>query len=190
MSFQAAFGIETIPVDGFGDVNVDGVQGFSQRWWGWWSVGGEQGTQQPVVQLGVEDRKPQPVAGEQRVSAKSRLPDWPATAGLSVEAARRRSAACSWKGRRNYEGRWWCSTSGGHVAFESLLERDALMMADFDVDVVAVAAQTSRIPVGLGRSTGRRITSPISSSVSRRRRPNRQRRKRVVAVGSSEANSH
>jgi hypothetical protein len=45
------------------------------------------------------------------------------------------------RGKRNYEGRWWCSTSDGHVEFESLLEREALMMADFDVDVVAVAAQ-------------------------------------------------
>lgn len=62
-------------------------------------------------------------------------------AGLSVEAALPIRRFYSWKGKRNYEGRWWCSTSGGHVEFESLLERDALMMADFDVDVVAVAVQ-------------------------------------------------
>ena len=62
-------------------------------------------------------------------------------AGLSVEAALPIRRFYSWKGKRTYEGRWWCSTSGGHVEFESLLERDALMMADFDVDVVAVAVQ-------------------------------------------------
>jgi len=45
-------------------VNIDGVQGFSHRQWCWWPVGGEQGPQQSVVKLGVEDRKPQPVAGE------------------------------------------------------------------------------------------------------------------------------
>jgi hypothetical protein len=47
-------------------------------------------------------------------------------AGLSVEAALPIRRFYSWKGKRNYEGRWWCSTSGGHVEFESLLERDAL----------------------------------------------------------------
>jgi|tagenome__1003787_1003787.scaffolds.fasta_scaffold20982384_1 hypothetical protein len=62
-------------------------------------------------------------------------------ASLSVEASLPIRRFYSWKGKRNYEGRWWCSTSRGHVEFESLLERDALMMADFDVDVVAVAAQ-------------------------------------------------
>lgn len=61
-------------------------------------------------------------------------------AGLSVEAALPIRRFYSWKGKRNYEGRWWCSTSRSHVEFESLLERDALMMADFDVDVVAVTA--------------------------------------------------
>ena len=62
-------------------------------------------------------------------------------AGVSVEAALPIRRFYSWKGKRNYEGRWWCSTSGGHVEFESLLERDALMIADFDVDIFAVAAQ-------------------------------------------------
>jgi hypothetical protein len=51
-------------VDGFGDVNVYGVQCLSQWRWCGWLVGGQQRTQQPVVQFGVEDRKPQPVAGE------------------------------------------------------------------------------------------------------------------------------
>ena len=62
-------------------------------------------------------------------------------AGMSVEAALPIRRFYSWKGKRNYEGRWSSSTSGGHVEFESLLEREALMVADFDVDVVAVAVQ-------------------------------------------------
>jgi hypothetical protein len=62
-------------------------------------------------------------------------------AGVPVEAGSPIRRFYSWKGKRNYEGRWWCSTSRGHVEFESLLERDALMMADFDVDAVGVAAQ-------------------------------------------------
>jgi hypothetical protein len=47
----------------------------------------------------------------------------------------------AWPGKRNYEGVWWSSTNRGHVAFESLLEREYLLGADADVDVVAVAAQ-------------------------------------------------
>jgi hypothetical protein len=47
----------------------------------------------------------------------------------------------AWPGKRNYEGVWWSSTNRGHVAFESLLEREYLLAADADVDVVAVAAQ-------------------------------------------------
>lgn len=30
----------------------------------------------------------------------------------------------SYKGQRNYLGRWWAATVGGHVGFESWLERD------------------------------------------------------------------
>ena len=51
-------------VDGFGDVNVYGVQCLSQWRWCGWLVGGQQRTQQPVVQFGVEDRKPQPIGGQ------------------------------------------------------------------------------------------------------------------------------
>ena len=47
----------------------------------------------------------------------------------------------AWQGKRNYEGRWWSSTTGGHVPFESLLEQRYLEVADFDRDVVGVAAQ-------------------------------------------------
>jgi hypothetical protein len=47
----------------------------------------------------------------------------------------------SWPGKRNYEGSWWSSTTRVHVGFESLLERDYLLAADLDVEVVAIAAQ-------------------------------------------------
>jgi hypothetical protein len=47
----------------------------------------------------------------------------------------------AWPGKRNYEGVWWSSTNRGHVAFESLLEREYLLTADAAVEVVAVAAQ-------------------------------------------------
>ncbi|QOT15328.1 TnsA-like heteromeric transposase endonuclease subunit [Paenarthrobacter sp. YJN-5] len=47
----------------------------------------------------------------------------------------------SWPGKRNYEGSWWSSTTGSHVSFESLLERDFLMLADYDQDVLGIASQ-------------------------------------------------
>ena len=40
------------------------VRRFRNGWRGGWLVGGKKGTQQPVVQFGLEDREPQPVAGE------------------------------------------------------------------------------------------------------------------------------
>lgn len=45
------------------------------------------------------------------------------------------------RGQRNYPGVMWMATTGSMVLYESLLERDRLWLADFDPDVVAVAAQ-------------------------------------------------
>lgn len=47
----------------------------------------------------------------------------------------------AWPGKRNYEGLWWSSTTRGMIAFESLLERQALTVLDHDVSVVAISAQ-------------------------------------------------
>lgn len=45
------------------------------------------------------------------------------------------------KGQRHLSGRWWCATTNGHVGFESWLERDHVMLLDFDAAVVGIAAQ-------------------------------------------------
>ena len=47
----------------------------------------------------------------------------------------------SFRGQRNFQGAWWFATTGEHVRFESWVERDALMMLDFEPAVVAVSAQ-------------------------------------------------
>lgn len=60
---------------------------------------------------------------------------------LSMERAVPIRRFFAWPGKRNYEGLWWSDTVRGHVAFESLLEREYLMSADFDPHVVAMAAQ-------------------------------------------------
>ncbi len=48
-------------------------------------------------------------------------------------------------GMGHYPGWWWSATMSAHVGYESLLERDRLMLADFDRGVTAVASQ----PFGL-----------------------------------------
>ena len=45
------------------------------------------------------------------------------------------------KGLRNFAGWWYFATTGSHVGFESWLERDHLMLMDFDPEVTAVASQ-------------------------------------------------
>ena len=45
------------------------------------------------------------------------------------------------KGLRSFAGWWYFATTGAHVGFESWLERDHLMLMDFDPAVVAVSSQ-------------------------------------------------
>jgi hypothetical protein len=45
------------------------------------------------------------------------------------------------KGQRHLSGLWWSATTGGHVGFESWLERDHLLRLDFDPFVVGIASQ-------------------------------------------------
>ncbi len=47
----------------------------------------------------------------------------------------------SFQGQRSFQGSWWFATTGGHVGFESWVERDAVMLLDFDPDVIAVSSQ-------------------------------------------------
>ncbi|WP_162824261.1 TnsA-like heteromeric transposase endonuclease subunit [Peterkaempfera bronchialis] len=48
-------------------------------------------------------------------------------------------------GQKHHSGNYWCATMGAHVLYESRLELARLMMADFDPQVVAIAAQPFRI---------------------------------------------
>jgi hypothetical protein len=45
------------------------------------------------------------------------------------------------QGQRHLSGSWWSATTGGHVGFESWLERDWLLHLDFDPSVVGIASQ-------------------------------------------------
>src|SRR6266849_6685523 len=47
----------------------------------------------------------------------------------------------SQQGQRHLGGLWWSATTGGHVGFESWLERDHLLAPDFDPAVTGIASQ-------------------------------------------------
>ncbi|GAA0445167.1 TnsA-like heteromeric transposase endonuclease subunit [Acrocarpospora corrugata] len=46
-----------------------------------------------------------------------------------------------YKGQRHLPGEWWSATDGRLVGFESWLERDHVMLLDFDASVVGIASQ-------------------------------------------------
>ncbi|MEU3206678.1 TnsA-like heteromeric transposase endonuclease subunit [Streptomyces cyaneofuscatus] len=45
------------------------------------------------------------------------------------------------RGERHFAGWYWAATTGQHVGFESWLERDRLLLMDFDPKVVGIASQ-------------------------------------------------
>jgi hypothetical protein len=47
----------------------------------------------------------------------------------------------SYKGQRNLIGSWWTATTGTLVGYESWLERDRLLLLDFDPGTVGIASQ-------------------------------------------------
>lgn len=51
----------------------------------------------------------------------------------------RRFRSC--KGQRHHVGRWWTATTGAFVGYESWLERDRLVLLDFDRSTVGIASQ-------------------------------------------------
>jgi hypothetical protein len=69
------------------------------------------------------------------------------TAALSVpfESCRPVRRFASYKGQRHLCGQWWTATTGSLVGYESWLERDRLVLLDFDLDVVGIASQPFRM---------------------------------------------
>lgn len=61
---------------------------------------------------------------------------------VSAVAARSPVREFSWHPRQgNYPGWLWTATTGTLVGYESLLERDRVLLADFDVAVAGIASQ-------------------------------------------------
>ena len=65
----------------------------------------------------------------------------------------------SYAGMRHYPGWWWSSTNKDLVGYESLLERDRLLVADFDPAVKGIASQPFGI-TGLVSGNERRHAAP------------------------------
>jgi hypothetical protein len=50
-----------------------------------------------------------------------------------------------YRGQRHYSGTYWSATERGHVIYESRLELEALLLADFDTKVRRIVAQPFRL---------------------------------------------
>lgn len=61
--------------------------------------------------------------------------------GVRFEEAQPARPFPSFRGQRNFPGWWWSSTMGDHVGYESWLERDHVMLLDFDPQITAIASQ-------------------------------------------------
>jgi hypothetical protein len=62
-----------------------------------------------------------------------------------------------YRGRRFYSGWYWSATGERLVAYESLLERDRIMLADFASDVNGIAAQPFQLSWHDGQRTRRHV---------------------------------
>jgi hypothetical protein len=60
-------------------------------------------------------------------------------AQLSLECCSPVRTSVSYQGQRNWPGLWWAASTGSHVGYQSWLERDHVMLLDFDPDVMAFA---------------------------------------------------
>jgi len=63
------------------------------------------------------------------------------TWNIRFESCRPVRRVAAFKGQRNFAGLWWLATTQCHVGFESWVERDQLMVLDFDREVVCVSSQ-------------------------------------------------
>jgi len=75
------------------------------------------------------------------VDAVEQMAPLPAAWGVRFERVRPVREFVSFRGQRNFPGLWWSATTGAHVGYESWLERDWVMLLDFDSDVVGLASQ-------------------------------------------------
>ncbi|MET9832856.1 hypothetical protein ABZ078_26975 [Streptomyces sp. NPDC006385] len=76
---------------------------------------------------------------------------WP----VRFESVRPERRFPAFRGQGNWCVWYWSATCGGHVAYESWLERDHLMLLDFDPLVTGMASQPFRL--SWAGSDGKRV---------------------------------
>ena len=67
--------------------------------------------------------------------------EWQRLARVGLEWGRPVRRFPSYRGQRSYPGLYWSATMGGHIGYESWVERDHLVALDFDRSVVGIASQ-------------------------------------------------
>jgi len=64
-----------------------------------------------------------------------------AAVSVPIEDGRPVRGFPSYRGQRHFPGLYWSATTGGHVGFESWLERDHVMLLDFTPEVTGLLSQ-------------------------------------------------
>ncbi|MEU2909769.1 TnsA-like heteromeric transposase endonuclease subunit [Streptomyces massasporeus] len=90
-----------------------------------------------------------PAAGVRERGSLGRL--W----SVRFESVRPERQFPAFRGQGNWCGWYWSATCGGHVGYESWLERDRLMLLDFDPLVTGMASQPFRL--SWARADGKQV---------------------------------
>jgi hypothetical protein len=102
------------------------------------------------------------VTGDARVSVRDAA-GRESTADLALVRVEQLVAGRPWRvfrwrqGQAHYSGWYWSATTGGHVVYESRLELARLLLADFDPQVTAIAAQPFLVAAPSGGRVRRHV---------------------------------
>jgi hypothetical protein len=105
-----------------------------------------------------------------RLHSGQTVPDRPlrqVTAGEIISAAPWRTARSA-REQAHYPGFYWSATAGGHVIYESRLELARLLLADFDPDAAAIAAQPFLLRAAVGGRVRRHVPDFLLVRADRR----------------------
>ncbi|KDA44890.1 TnsA-like heteromeric transposase endonuclease subunit [Frankia sp. BMG5.23] len=99
---------------------------------------------------------PEPVVLLRTAEGEVERPIRNVTAALVMAAVPWRTVR-SVRGQSHFPGWYWSATTGGHVVYESRLELARLLVADFDTEVVGIAAQPFLLRATVGGRARRHV---------------------------------
>jgi len=99
---------------------------------------------------------PEPVVSLRTAEGKVERPIRNVTAAQVMAAVPWRTVR-SVLGQSHFPGLYWSATTGGHVVYESRLELARLLVADFDTQVVGIAAQPFLLRATVGGRARRHV---------------------------------